>query len=101
MSELPSSRDLDLSHCRHSAWAAYTLHYEEPFNLTRAAAVVADQGGKLQKATTGTIRRALVHVAARLASSARKIVLHLPERWPWETAWQRLFARSVAPPGAA
>ena len=30
MSELPSSRDLDLSHCRHSAWAAYTLHYEEP-----------------------------------------------------------------------
>jgi hypothetical protein len=34
VSELPSSRDLDLSHCRHSAWAAYTLHYEEPLSLT-------------------------------------------------------------------
>lgn len=99
--DLKSSALAHLPSGKFTANAAWLVAAVMAFNLTRAAAVVADQGGKLQKATTGTIRRALVHVAARLASSARKIVLHLPERWPWETAWQRLFARSVAPPGAA
>ena len=99
--DLKSSALAHLPSGKFTANAAWLVAAVMAFNLTRAAAVIADRGGKLQKATTGTIRRTLVHVAARLASSARKIVLHLPERWPWETEWRKLFARSIAPPGAA
>lgn len=59
------------------------------FNLTRAAATIAGTG--LGKATTATIRRKLVTVPARIASSARRITLHLPDRWPWKLAWTALF----------
>jgi len=53
-------------------------------NLTRAAAGLTDP--KLAKATTATIRRKLIIVPARVAASARRITLHLPQAWPWETA---------------
>ncbi|WP_416352021.1 hypothetical protein [Subtercola sp. RTI3] len=51
--------------------------------------------------TTGTIRRKLVNLPARTATNARKIRLHLPEDWPWETAWAALFGHAYDPPGAA
>ncbi len=38
-----------------------------------------------------TIRRTLISVPARIASSARRLTLHLPRNWPWETAWNALF----------
>ncbi|MDX2378112.1 IS1380 family transposase [Microbacterium sp. LRZ72] len=71
------------------------------FNLTRAAGVIADQAGRLAKATTATIRRTLIHIPARLARSARRTTMHLPAAWPWETAYNRLFANTHAPPPAA
>ena len=40
---------------------------------------------------TATIRRTLITVPARVASSARRLTLHLPRDWPWETAWNTLF----------
>ena len=43
------------------------------------------------KARTDTIRRALINVPARIASSARRLTLHLPRDWPWETAWKAMF----------
>jgi hypothetical protein len=70
------------------------------FNLTRAAAVIADNGGRLAKATTATIRRTLIHVPARLARSARRATLHLPAGWPWQAAFTRLFQAVHAPPAA-
>ena len=66
------------------------------FNLTRAAATLTGPG--LAKATTTTIRRKLIAVPARVASSARRVTLHLPEHWPWETAWSDLFNRACGPP---
>ena len=54
------------------------------FNLTRAAATIA--GALLAKATIATIRRKIINVPTRVASSARKLTLHLPATWPWETA---------------
>jgi len=69
------------------------------FNLTRAAATIAGAG--LIKATTATIRRKLVTVPARIASSARRIMLHLPEHWPWETAWTALFRHGTERPRPA
>ena len=70
------------------------------FNLTRAAATLT-ASAQLAKATTATVRRKLVHVPARAASSARRITLHLPEAWPWREAWSRLFDRVADPPSTA
>lgn len=82
----------------NSAWLVLAVI---AFNLTRAAGLLADHGGRLAKATTATIRRTLIHVPARLARSARRIRLHLPEAWPWESAFARLFTATHAPPEAA
>jgi len=69
------------------------------FNLTRAAGALA--GGRLTKATTATIRRTLISVPARVASSARRLTLHLPHAWPWQAGWTALFQRTCGPPAAA
>ena len=53
------------------------------FHLTRAAGCAA--GGPHARATTATLRRRLIAVPARIARSARRLVLHLPTEWPWET----------------
>ena len=58
------------------------------FNLTRTAGVLASTFHA--RATTGTIRAQLISVPARLARSARQLVLHLPLAWHWETAWSQL-----------
>lgn len=82
-----------------TANAAWLVCAVIAFNLTRAAATLAGAG--LAKATTGTIRRKLINVPARIATSARRVTLHLPKGWPWETAWTHLFTAVNAPPHAA
>ncbi|TFB96272.1 hypothetical protein E3O35_06365 [Cryobacterium sp. MDB2-A-2] len=82
-----------------TAIAAWLVLAVMAFNLTRAAATIAGAG--LDKATTATIRREPVTVPARIASSARRITLHLPEQWPWETAWTALFRHSTERPRPA
>lgn len=82
-----------------TANAAWLVLAVIAFNLTRATATLAGAG--LAKATTGTIRRKLVNVPARIASSARRVTLHLPQGWPWEVAWTNLFTSVHAPPRAA
>jgi hypothetical protein len=81
-----------------TANAAWLVLAVMAFNLTRAAATLA--GLDLAKATTGTIRRKLINVAARIASSARRITLHLPVAWPWQPHWERLFDQTCRPPAA-
>ena len=58
-------------------------------------------GGRLATATTATIRRTLISVPARIACSARRLTLHLPVAWPWETAWTQLFTHTCGPPPPA
>lgn len=79
-----------------TANAAWLVLAVIAFNLTRTAATIAEPS--LASATTATIRRKLVSIPARIASSARRIRLHLPDAWPWETAWTALFAHDLAPP---
>lgn len=81
-----------------TANAAWLVLAVMSFNLTRAAGTIT--GPTLAKATTATIRRKIISIPARIASSARKLTLHLPAAWPWETAWQALFA-SCGPPQSA
>jgi len=81
-----------------TANAAWLVLAVMAFNLTRAAATVAEP--TLARATTATIRRKLIAVPARIATSARRVTLHLPTAWPWETAWTSLFDRVSDPPPA-
>ena len=53
-------------------------------NLTRAAGCLASAFHA--RATSGTLRAQLINVPARLAHSARRLHLHLPQHWPWEPA---------------
>jgi hypothetical protein len=82
-----------------TANAAWLVLAVMAFNLTRAAATLTST--ELAKATTGTIRRKLINVAARIASSARQITLHLPLTWPWQHDWTALFNRICGPPTTA
>ncbi len=51
------------------------------YNLTRASGHLASAFHA--KARTGTIRRHLINIPARIATGARRLTLHLPERWRW------------------
>jgi hypothetical protein len=73
-----------------NANAAWLVCAVMAFNLTRAAATLT-KAATLAKATTATIRRKIVAVPARIATSARRIHLHLPSRWPWKTEWSDLY----------
>ncbi|HRI96332.1 MAG TPA: IS1380 family transposase, partial [Nocardioides sp.] len=82
-----------------NANAAWLVLAVIAFNLTRAAATIT--GPTLATATTATIRRKLIAVPARIASSARRITMHLPVEWPWQEAWRQLFAHGQDPPPIA
>jgi hypothetical protein len=92
LAHLPSGR-----FTANSAWLVLAVI---TFNLTRAAAALTEAPERV-RATTATVRRKLIHVPARVASSARRITLHLPHAWPWQQAWTHLFDRVADPPVTA
>jgi Transposase DDE domain group 1 len=77
----------------NNAWLTLTAIAH---NLTRAAATLA--GRRYAVARPATIRRHLINLAGRIARHARGITIHLPEHWPWQQPWRRLFAAVHAPP---
>jgi hypothetical protein len=97
--DLKNSALAHLPSGKFAANAAWLVLAVIAFNLTRAAATLT--GPVVAKATTATVRRKLITVPARIASSARRITLHLPTAWPWEAAWTRLFTHGCGPPPAA
>jgi hypothetical protein len=84
-----------------NANAAWTVLWAIAHNLTRATGVLA--GIFHARATTATIRAHLINVPARTARSARRLLLHLPQHWPWQPAWDCLHAavHQTAPRHAA
>jgi hypothetical protein len=82
-----------------TANAAWLVCAVMAFNLTRAAATLTGAAA-LAKATTATIRRKLVTVPARIATSARRLHLHLPSGWPWQAAWSALYDALFTKPAA-
>ena len=54
-----------------------------------------------QLVTTKTLRRRFFSLARRLIRSARRLTLHLPERWPWAEKFSRALARRQAIPSPA
>lgn len=79
-----------------TANAAWLVLATIAFNLSRAVGSIA--GGDLGKARSATIRRKLITIPARISTSARKITLHLPASWPWETRWSAAFTTACGPP---
>jgi hypothetical protein len=84
---------------RFAANSAWLVLASIAFNLTRAAGAIA--GGPHARATTATIRRRIIAVPARIASSARLLTLHLPTRWPWQDAWETIYTTAFGPPTTA
>ena len=54
--------------------------------------------GPLAKAEPATLRYRLLHAAARLVSHSRKLILRIPETWPWAQEFADAFNRVLAIP---
>jgi hypothetical protein len=65
-------------------------------NLLRALGVLA--GRSHARARTGTIRRHLIAVPARITRTARRLTLRLPHHWPAQGSWHALFTTTGPPP---
>lgn len=83
---------------KFNANAAWLTLWAMAYNLLRAAGALA--GTFHTKATTSSIRAHLIHVPARIARSARRLTLHLPDRWSWRDAFTELFTAAHSPPTA-
>jgi Transposase DDE domain group 1 len=80
----------------YAANAAWLAHAVIAFNLARTAGVLASKPHA--RARWATLRDQLINVPARVASSARRLTLHLPTDWPWQLAWENLFDSAADPP---
>ena len=87
LNHLPSGR-----FAANGAWLAIQVLAH---NLARWAARI---GLGEQLVTTKTLRRRFFSTAGRLTRSARRLTLHLPKRWPWETQFSRALTRLRAIP---
>ena len=87
LNHLPSGR-----FAANAAWLAVQVMAH---NLARWTARI---GFGEQLVSTKTLRRRFFSLAGRLTRSARRLTLHLPQRWPWENQFTRALARLRALP---
>lgn len=85
IADLKSSAMAHLPSKSFNANGAWLVAATIAFNITRAIGVLAN--GKFTKAETATVRDRIIKTPARIATSGRRLTLHLPTRWPWETSW--------------
>jgi hypothetical protein len=93
--DLKNSALAHLPSGRFAANSAWLVLATIAFNLTRAAGCLASTFHA--RATTATLRRQLINIPARIARSARRITVHLPQNWPWARQWTDLFAATGPP----
>ena len=86
LNHLPSGR-----FAANGAWLAVQVMAH---NLARWTARI---GMAERTVTTKTLRRRVFALAGRITRSARRLTLHLPQHWPWETQFTRAMARLRAP----
>ena len=89
LAHLPSGR-----FTANAAWLQFAVIAH---NLSRAAATAAGLG----RARMATLLRVITATPARIATTGRRIVMHLPAHWPWADAWAWLWDTAVSPPGTA
>ena len=90
LAHLPSGK-----YTANAAWVALAV---TAFNLARASGVAAGQ----HRARWASLRRKIINIPARIATTGRRLHLHLPRDWPWAPGWEALWATATAtgPPTA-
>lgn len=89
LAHLPSGK-----YTANAAWVALAV---TAFNLARATGVAAGE----QRARWATLRTKIINIPGRIATTARRLDLHLPADWPWATGWESLWSIATGPPTAA
>lgn len=89
LAHLPSG-----NYAANAAWVACAVI---AFNIARAAAVAAS----MRTARWATLRTRIINIPARIATTSRRLVLHLPTHWPWTSGWKSLWATATGPPTPA
>lgn len=84
LAHLPSG-----NYAANAAWVAFAAL---AFNLARAASIAAG----MATARWATLRQRIIDIPARLASTGRRLIMHLPRHWPWAGAWAALWATITA-----
>ena len=74
---------------RFPANAAWLALAALSYNLLRALGVLASDWHAAARTTT--LRDQLINLPARIASSARRLTLHLPANWRWQHPWLQAF----------
>ena len=87
LNHMPSAR-----FAANGAWLAVQVMAH---NLARWTARI---GLGERSVITKTLRRRVLALVGRITRSARRLTLHLPRRWPWETQFSRALARLQAIP---
>jgi hypothetical protein len=87
LEHLPSGR-----FAANGAWLAVQVMAH---NVARWSARIGLGAGIV---TTKTLRRRLFGLPGRLTRSARRVTLHLPQRWPWAIGWDTALTRLRAIP---
>ena len=88
-------RRLEITSGKFTANGAWLTLACLSFNILRAAGAAAS--ARHAKARWATLRTHLIAVPARIATSARRLVLHLPTNWPWAPAWEDLWSTATTP----
>jgi hypothetical protein len=86
LAHLPSGK-----YAANAAWVSCAVI---AFNTARATAVAAS----MRTARWATVRTRIINIPARIATTGRRLVLHLPSHWPWVTNWKQLWATATGPP---
>ena len=82
LNHLPSGR-----FAANGAWLAVQVMAH---NLARWTSRIGLNEGVV---TTKSLRRRLFSLAGRITRKARRLILHLPRRWPWEIQFVSALAR--------
>lgn len=64
------------------------------FNIARTTAVAS----LMRAARWAAMRTRLINIPALIATTGRRLVLHLPTRWPWAPGWELLWSTATSPP---
>jgi hypothetical protein len=80
----------------NAAWAALATIAH---NMLRWIAILGEDHDGLVVAKT--VRRHLIQLPGRITRSARRVTLHLPARWPWRDAFERILERLRSLPAPA
>ena len=89
----PAGASASGKYAANAAWLALAVI---AFNLARAAATAAG----IRKARWATLRRRIIDIPARIATTSRRLDLHLPAFWPWASAWNLLWDNTTGPPAS-